>query len=135
MKIKLRKDAPWPEVTMPEGQVVSKTKWIDDFESPSLGAIKKYLEYNEKATPIEKEAVEIIEEPIIEEVAEETVGEVTEEVELIESPKTFSTMTKKELQSYCDENSIEYESTDKKADLLEKVLAFDDPVLASDEIV
>jgi hypothetical protein len=135
MKIKLRKDAPWPEVTMPEGQVVSKTKWIDEFESPSLGAIKKYLEYSEKATPIEKEAVEIIEEPIIEEVAEETVGEATEEVEFVESPKTFSTMTKKELQSYCDENSIEYESTDKKADLLEKVLAFDDPVLASDEIV
>lgn len=127
MKIKLRKDAPWPEVTMPEGQVVSKTKWIDEFESPSLGAIKKYLEYSEKATPIEKEAVEIIEEPLIE--------EATEEVEFVESPKTFSTMTKKELQSYCDENRIEYESTDKKADLLEKVLAFDDPVLTSDEIV
>ena len=131
MKIKLRKDAPWPEVTMPEGQVVSKTKWIDEFESPSLGAIKKYLEYSEKATPIEKETVditeEIIEEPLIE--------KATEEVELVESPKTFSTMTKKELQSYCDENSIEYESTDKKADLLERVLSFDDPVLASDEIV
>jgi len=134
MKIKLRKDAPWPEVTMPEGQVVSKTKWIDEFESPSLGAIKKYLEYSEKATPIEKEDATPVQETS-ETVEEPPIEEVTEEVELVESPKTFSTMTKKELQVYCDENSIEYESTDKKADLLEKVLAFDDPVLASDEIV
>jgi len=134
MKIKLRKDAPWPEVTMPEGQVVSKTNWIDEFESPSLGAIKKYLEYSEKATPIEKEDATPVQETS-ETVEEPPIEEVTEEVELVESPKTFSTMTKKELQVYCDENSIEYESTDKKADLLEKVLAFDDPVLASDEIV
>lgn len=127
MKIKLRKDAPWPEVTMPEGQVVSKTKWIEEFESPSLLAIKKYLEYSEVDTPVEKEA-EIIEPEV--EAIEETL-----EVEIVESPKTFSTMTKKELQVYCDENSISYDSADKKADLLEKVLNFDDPVLSSSEVV
>jgi hypothetical protein len=111
MKIKLRKDAPWPEVAMPEGQVVSKIKWIDEFESASLLAIKKYLEYKEECC-IEKE------------------------IPLYEEKKTnFSEMSKEELKLFCEQNNIDFSSSDKKSDLLDKVTIFYDPVLSSTDVV
>lgn len=56
----------------------------------------------------------------VEEVAEEVAEEVIEEVaeEIVEEVLDLSTMTKKELQTLCDEKGLEYKAFDNKSILL-----------------
>jgi hypothetical protein len=50
MKIRLKKDAPWPVVTMPDGFVITKTNFVEQGDE-NLFAIQQWIENDFTAEP------------------------------------------------------------------------------------
>lgn len=108
-EIKLKQNAPWKDFTLSDGFKVSKIYWIVDDGTHILQPVESWLE-RRNATPSE---------PIC-----PNIESVEESLLRLDS---YKLMTRKELQDYCKTNNITFELTDKKADLLEKVLAVENP--------
>ena len=129
--IKLKKEAPWEEVTLKNGKI-NKKDWIE--ENLDISPIKKWVEYKQKEfenikqensivepelkpkkiensiveAKIEKEESLIVEDSIEKEVESETIKEKLD----------YSTMTKKELVGICKEKNIDCVGK-KKEEILE----------------
>lgn len=129
--MKLKKEAPWEEVTLKDGKI-NKKDWIE--ENLDISPIKKWVEYKQKEfenikqensivepelkpkkientiveAKIEKEESLIVEDSIEKEVESETIKEKLD----------YSTMTKKELVEVCKEKNIDCAGK-KKEEILE----------------
>ena len=120
--IRLKKEAPWNEVTLKNGKI-NKTDWVE--ENLDISPIKKWVEYKQKEfenikqensivepelklKKIEKEESLIVEDSIEKEV----------ESEIFEEKLDYSTMTKKELVEVCKEKNIDCTGK-KKEEILE----------------
>ena len=131
--IRLKKDAPWNEVTLKNGKI-NKTDWVE--ENLDVSPIKKWVEYKQKefenikqensivepelkSKKIEKKESLIVEDPMEKEV--EIIKENSEkevESEIVEEKLDYSTMTKKELIEVCKEKNIDCVGK-KKGEILE----------------
>ena len=117
--IRLKKEAPWNEVTLKNGKI-NKTDWVE--ENLDISPIKKWVEYKQKEFENIKQENSIvepelkpkkIENSIVEEKLEKEV-----ESEIVEEKLDYSTMTKKELIEICKEKNIDCVGK-KKEELLE----------------
>ena len=137
--IRLKKDAPWNEVTLKNGKI-NKTDWVE--ENLDISPIKKWVEYKQKEfenikqensivepelkpKKVEKEESLIVgpelkskkiekkESLIVEDSIEKEV-----ESEIVEEKLDYSTMTKKELVEVCKEKNIDCAGK-KKEEILE----------------
>lgn len=90
--MKLKKEAPWEEVTLKDGKI-NKKDWIE--ENLDISPIKKWVEYKKKEFENIKQENSIVE------------VEIKQEKEVVKEKLDYSTMTKKELVAICEEKNID----------------------------
>ena len=117
--IRLKKEAPWNEVTLKNGKI-NKTDWAE--ENLDISPIKKWVEYKQKEFENIKQENSIVEPELkpkkIENSIVEDLIEKEVESETIKEKLDYSTMTKKELVEICKEKNIDCVGK-KKEEILE----------------
>lgn len=117
--IRLKKEAPWNEVTLKNGKI-NKTDWVE--ENLDISPIKKWVEYKQKEFENIKQENSIVEPELKPKKVENTIVEdlIKKEVEseIVEEKSDYSTMTKKELVEVCKEKNIDCAGK-KKGEILE----------------
>ncbi len=117
--IRLKKEAPWNEVTLKNGKI-NKTDWVE--ENLDISPIKKWVEYKQKEFENIKQENSIVEPELKPKKIENTIVEdlIEKEVEseTIKEKLDYSTMTKKELVEVCKEKNIDCAGK-KKEEILE----------------
>lgn len=120
--IRLKKDAPWNEVTLKNGKI-NKTDWVE--ENLDISPIKKWVEYKQKEFENIKQENSIVEPELKPKKVEKEESLIVEdsiekevESEIVEEKLDYSTMTKKELVEVCKEKNIDCAGK-KKEEILE----------------
>jgi len=117
--IRLKKEAPWNEVTLKNGKI-NKTDWVE--ENLDISPIKKWVEYKQKEFENIEQENSIVEPELkpkkIENTTVEDLIEKEVESEIVEEKLDYSTMTKKELVEVCKEKNIDCAGK-KKEEILE----------------
>ena len=113
--IRLKKDAPWNEVTLKNGKI-NKTDWVE--ENLDISPIKKWVEYKQKEFENIKQENSIVEPELKPKKIENTIVEDLIEKEIVKEKLDYSTMTKKELIEICKEKNIDC-TRKKKEEILE----------------
>lgn len=120
--IRLKKEAPWSEVTLKNGKI-NKTDWVE--ENLDVSPIKKWVEYKQKEFENIKQENSIVEPELKSKKIEKkesliVEGSIEKEVEseIVEEKLDYSTMTKKELVEICKEKNIDCAGK-KKEEILE----------------
>ena len=117
--IRLKKEAPWNEVTLKNGKI-NKTDWVE--ENLDISPIKKWVEYKQKEFENIKQENSIVELELKPKKIENSIVEdsIEKEVEseIVEEKLDYSTMTKKELVEICKEKNIDCTGK-KKEEILE----------------
>jgi len=120
--IRLKKDAPWNEVTLKNGKI-NKTDWVE--ENLDISPIKKWVEYKQKEFENIKQENSIVEPELKSKKIEKKESLIVEdsiekevESEIVEEKLDYSTMTKKELVEVCKEKNIDCAGK-KKEEILE----------------
>ena len=120
--IRLKKDAPWNEVTLKNGKI-NKTDWVE--ENLDISPIKKWVEYKQKEFENIKQENSIVEPELKPKKVEKEESLIVEDLmgkeaesEIVEEKLDYSTMTKKELVEICKEKNIDCAGK-KKEEILE----------------
>ena len=117
--IRLKKEAPWNEVTLKNGKI-NKTDWVE--ENLDISPIKKWVEYKQKEFENIKQENSIVEPELKPKKIENSIVEdsIEKEVEseIVEEKLDYSTMTKKELVEICKEKNVDCAGK-KKEEILE----------------
>ena len=106
--IRLKKDAPWNEVTLKNGKI-NKTDWVE--ENLDISPIKKWVEYKQKEFENIKQENSIIEPELKPKKIENSIVEDSMKKEagseIVEEKLDYSTLTRKELVEICKEKNID----------------------------
>ncbi len=120
--IRLKKEAPWNEVTLKNGKI-NKTDWTE--ENLDVSPIKKWVEYKQKEFENIKQENSIVEPELKPKRIEKEESLIVEDLiekevesEIVEEKLDYSTMTKKELVEICKEKNIDCAGK-KKGEILE----------------
>ncbi|MFA7143277.1 MAG: hypothetical protein WC175_04780 [Candidatus Dojkabacteria bacterium] len=116
-------------VEEPVEEVVEEPDWIEVVEEPVEEVVEEPVEevVEEPVEEVVEEPVEeVVEEPdwieIVEEPVEEIVEEPVEEVEEEVYRVALSNLTKQELKGYLTKAGVEFQSNDKKSELVELMI-------------
>ena len=116
--IRLKKEAPWNEVTLKNGKI-NKTDWVE--ENLDISPIKKWVEYKQKEFENIKQENSIVDPELKSKKIEKEENSIVEDLiekEVVKEKLDYSTMTKKELIEICKEKNIDCTGK-KKEEILE----------------